>query len=318
MLKHLTISNFRCLRKVDVPLKPLTVLIGENDTGKTSFLHAVKLLARPSKFSQTDVWRREQTAIVIRGQTSGGMISLIRQPDGKVERAPKLGDSTDPLTPTVLYELTRGHVPMLALGHSDSGTPPELDAAAERLPTLIDYLLRRDRRYFDAFLKSFRARVPGLEDVQVATPNPQARQIELVTEDGLVLPADLASDGVKVLMFFLALSYHPKPPRVVLLEEPENGLHPRRLADVMSLLHDLAIGKNCGHPVQVILSTHSPYLLDHVEVEQDQLLVFSRNGDGSRTAEPVNKQRLDHFMDEFMLGEVWFNEGEEGLTGRKG
>jgi len=66
--------------------------------------------------------------------------------------------------------------------------------------------------------------------------------------------------------------------------------------------------------VQVILSTHSPYLLDHVRLPEDQVIVFAREEDGRRTAHEADQARLKTFLDEFMLGEVWFNQGEEGLV----
>jgi predicted ATPase len=116
-----------------------------------------------------------------------------------------------------------------------------------------------------------------------------------------------------MLFFFVALAYHPNPPQVALIEEPENGVHPKRLKDIVTLLRDLTTGKLAGHHVQVILSTHSPYLLDHIHVPEDQVLVFHRESDGRRTARPVDEKHLKAFLDEFMLGEVWFNQGEEGL-----
>jgi predicted ATP-dependent endonuclease of OLD family len=70
------------------------------------------------------------------------------------------------------------------------------------------------------------------------------------------------------------------------------------------------------HAAQIILTTHSPHLLDYVDLTQDQVLVFHRNEDGSRGAQPVDAERLKTFLDEFMLGEVWYNEGEAGLTGK--
>jgi len=185
------------------------------------------------------------------------------------------------------------------------------------IPALLDHLLRRDRERFFAFVDAMKERVPGLEDVHVATPSPQERRIDLKIDNGLVIRADDASVGVRLMLFFVALTYHPSPPKIILLEEPENGVHPRRLADVMKLLRDITQGVHCGHPAQVILTTHSPYLLDHVDLDRDQVLVFRREADGSRTAEPVDKERLKTFLDEFMLGEVWFNQEEDGLVGRE-
>ncbi len=59
MLDHITIKNFRCLRDVSVPLKPLTVLIGENDTGKSTFLEAVHFRggSTETRFLPLDHWQ---------------------------------------------------------------------------------------------------------------------------------------------------------------------------------------------------------------------------------------------------------------------
>jgi hypothetical protein len=45
MIRSFRIENFRCLRDVTVPLGSLTVIIGKNDTGKSSFLDAVSYLS---------------------------------------------------------------------------------------------------------------------------------------------------------------------------------------------------------------------------------------------------------------------------------
>ena len=52
MIKRLTIKNFKCLRDIDISLGNFNVLIGPNDTGKTSFLDALLML---SKISTTNV-----------------------------------------------------------------------------------------------------------------------------------------------------------------------------------------------------------------------------------------------------------------------
>jgi predicted ATP-dependent endonuclease of OLD family len=85
----------------------------------------------------------------------------------------------------------------------------------------------------------------------------------------------------------------------------------------MLLLHEITRGVHANHAAQVVLTTHSPHLLDFVDLNTDQVLVFSRQEDGSRTAEPADTERLKTFLDEFMLGEVWYNKGEEGLVARK-
>lgn len=44
MLTHVAIKNFRCLEEVDVPLGPLTAIVGPNGVGKTTLLRAIELV----------------------------------------------------------------------------------------------------------------------------------------------------------------------------------------------------------------------------------------------------------------------------------
>lgn len=316
MLDRIEIVNFRCLRSVKVPLRPLTILVGPNDSGKSALLTAIALAAgRYTAQLPDDRWRRDPpNSIRVSASSRTGAVTFTAGSDGGYGRN-VMGNN--PCARTVVFRLPSHGVPMLGAGFPDAGIAPELTAEGGNVSSLLDYLLRRDRKRFFALVEATKARVPGLEDLDVGTPDAASRRLDLVIDGGLRIPSDNASTGVRLLLFFVALTYHPDPPNIILLEEPENGVHPRRLADVMALLRDITQGKHCGHAAQVILTTHSPYLLDHVDLKTDQVLVFKRNDDGSRTAEPADAERLKTFLDEFMLGEVWFNEGEEGLVGRK-
>ena len=154
--------------------------------------------------------------------------------------------------------------------------------------------------------------------MHIETPDSNARYLRIMLDNGLELPGESLSVGTRHLIFFVTLAYHPRAPQIVLIEEPEVGVHPRRLGEIVSLLRSMSLGKHCNQPVQVILTTHSPYLLDHVDLTTDQVLTFQRdNGaEGVRNAFPADRHRLANFLDEFNLGEVWFNESESGLVGK--
>jgi predicted ATPase len=320
MLTHVHIENFRCLHAVDAALAPLTVLIGQNDTGKSAFLEALRLPFDSGTDFQVpalDHWNGNSTMPVsISVKTaSGGAISierLHRTNPLHYKRPPNAGVRVR------LFRLPETGPAMQSPGAREHDGVPELGETAEWLPALLDYMLRRERKRLLGLERSARERIPGLEELNIATPDPNTRRVDLRLASGLELPAASASVGVKLIIFFLALCHHPNPPDVLLLEEPENGVHPARLADIMKLLRSITKGENCGHPAQIILTTHSPYLLDHVNLDEDQVLVFRRNDDGSRTCEPVDRDRLKAFLDDFMLGEVWFNEQEAGLVKQGG
>lgn len=336
MFKSVRIQNFRCLKDVEVPLRPLTVLIGPNDSGKSAFLAALHHLVEATPFTLTDFWRlntdstvkvettdKQHGAVRVAGGQKGtagrsmpGAQYSHTGLDGIQTLASLASDKRRWLTPCGFYQLPVGGVPMESAGYADTGAPPAIGGHGELIPALLDHLLRRDRKRFFGVNETVRKLVPGLEQVEIATPQAQTRRVDLVIETGLRIPGDDASAGIRLLLFFVALAYHPCPPKFIFIEEPENGIHPKRLEDVMRLLREITQGKHGDHAAQVILTTHSPHLLDYVDTEHDQVLVFRRNEDGSRTAEPADAERLKNFLDEFMLGEVWFNEGEAGLVRR--
>jgi predicted ATPase len=307
MIKHLEIGGFKAFSLVDVPLRPLTVLIGQNDTGKSSFLRALWILANGDELSADDSFQNRPPAQCrIVGTLDG---------NGTVDVRP--GRIPHPaISPAVLYQLRVEGIPMQSAGYDDTHGPKLLERDGSGIPSLLDYLLRNDRATFLKLVNDVKTHVPGVEDLAITTPDPNQRRLILVLEQGFRMPADQASAGVRLLLFFLALIRHPNRPKLILLEEPENGVHPKRLADVVRLLKSLTIGELGHSPTQVVLTTHSPYLLDAVNMDEDQVLVFQREVNGERSVEPADAEKLKIFLDEFMLGEVWYNRGEEALVAK--
>ena len=333
MLSHISIKNFRSLRDVSVDLRPLTVLVGPNDSGKSSFLSALQRLSSGTILFPYDLWRQDATKTVrIDGITPAGacvLDSSRQQRRGGFQPSPAqsgviytLRDESEReafnfVEPYYQIQLPTQGIAAISDGYNDDLGLQPLGADGMGLPALLDYLLRRERSRFDAILGTMREFIKGLQDIEIRTPTPVSRRIDFVIENGLRITADQASAGVRLLLFFVTLAHHPSPPKLILLEEPESGVHPMRLREIVAFLRDLAHGNYGSSPAQIIMTTHSPYLLDAVDLETDQVLVFRREEDGSRNAEAADADRLRTFLDEFLLGEVWFNQGEEGLVSRR-
>jgi len=139
------------------------------------------------------------------------------------------------------------------------------------------------------------------------------------TRAGNELRAHQVSDGVMLILGFLALAHLPEPPSVVLIEEPENGIYPKTLEDVIRLLKELAYRTNERPFPQIILTTHSPYVLSFFAPEEVTFLSRDpQKPEAGVRARPLRdapniRERLAG--GEFYLGELWYNLTEEELFG---
>lgn len=125
--------------------------------------------------------------------------------------------------------------------------------------------------------------------------------------DGTEVPANLVSGGVLVTLAFLTIT--ELNGELLLIEEPENGLHPARLQGIVEMLQKAVVSRPGS---QVILTTHSPLLLDYVQPEEVRL--FARNKLGEVEVHhlediPDIKDRLKYVM----LGELVFSDWDNFL-----
>ena len=132
------------------------------------------------------------------------------------------------------------------------------------------------------------AHVPILQDLEEAKVvwiTGQSLYFELKGSKHRV-PASLMSDGVLLVLGYLTLAYTNRPPAILLIEEPENGIHPKLLKFVVEVLRGMSRGLDQDTPpVQIILTTHSPYLLDATIPEE--VYIFQKK----------------EWLSEYMLGE---------------
>ncbi len=110
-------------------------------------------------------------------------------------------------------------------------------------------------------------------------------------EGNTQIPTSVLSEGTLRILGLLALGGVKEPPGLIGFEEPENGIHQRRLRLIASLLKNLASGDT-----QVIITTHSPLLVDLIPHES---LYVCRKPQGSTVIEPFSDwELLEKAMDD--------------------
>lgn len=105
----------------------------------------------------------------------------------------------------------------------------------------------------------------------------QLLTLEVEERSGVVLPAASLSDGTLRFLALAVLVEDPKSQGLICLEEPENGIHPAKMREMVQLLKDLAVDPfekpGYGNPFrQVIVATHSP---EFVRLQDKNDLLFA-------------------------------------------
>ncbi len=104
------------------------------------------------------------------------------------------------------------------------------------------------------------------------------------------------SDGTLRFIALATALLQPNPPSIVVIDEPELGLHPYAV-DVLAELIEVTSNRT-----QVIISTQSPQLIDNFSIED--IIVVSRKG-GQSTFERLNEKNFTEWLEEFSVGDLW-------------
>jgi predicted ATPase len=124
---------------------------------------------------------------------------------------------------------------------------------------------------------------------------------------GKRIPAHAISEGTMLTLGLLTVLMNPKQPNLVLLDDIEQGLHPKAQRDLVTVFKEI-IRDNPN--LQIIFSTHSPYIID--ELTPSQVHVLSNSNLGF-----TSSNRLDEHPDvewakqTLTTGEFWDAEGED-------
>lgn len=133
---------------------------------------------------------------------------------------------------------------------------------------LVD-ILHANRKSFDELEERLTRLVPNIQRIALPRASNQTFLLELIDRYSQHhIPASDISDGTLRILAFLTALYQEDTPSIICFEEIENGVHPWLLHKMMELLKIVSTEGITGKPVQVLITTHSPVLLNYVEPHQ--------------------------------------------------
>jgi predicted ATPase len=169
----------------------------------------------------------------------------------------------------------------------------------EELAAFLNTLKAVDERQFKAVEKSLHMIVPSATGIDVEVN--KLGEVDLwIKEDGLRMPARVVSEGTLRVLGLLAISGAKEPPALLGFEEPENGIHPRRVKLIAEMLRTRAEAGGS----QLIVTTHSPILPDLIP--NDSLFVCQKKEGCTdmspfRTWGPLGRRKdIDEALDEHL------------------
>ncbi|TVT40296.1 AAA family ATPase [Hymenobacter setariae] len=356
MLTSIRIQNFRSIRDASVKLGQVNLFIGPNNSGKSNFLKGIEFLnyaidnvfhrhkeardifasiiTRSKEFIPPEIrsinyginFEREDIDPIHFAVGQGGIVGLL---DTNLSKVTQILASNEEM-PGFYPKKNRS---ILALRHylKDSYIFKPDPAKFQNSSTIVyEYKVAADGSNLVSFIfdlsQNHKSRFRRLEQdlsqcneelVSISTPadpNESGRfKLKFFDKKEIGYWAEEVSEGVLYFLALLCIIHQPDPPKILLLEEPEKGIHPRRIKEVIDFIFELARLRD----IQIILTSHSPYVVDHFADIPECISVFDReNGETvihnaadliAKTNEEYAAQGLPPTSYKDSLGEYWLS-----------
>jgi predicted ATPase len=179
-----------------------------------------------------------------------------------------------------------------------------LRASAENLAAFLYGMQRTHPENYAKIRDVVRLAAPFFDDFKLrpVPTNPEQIQLEwLQTESDYPFLASQLSDGTLRFICLATALLQPRPPKTMLFDEPELGLHPYALSLLGSLIQK-AVKPNTWLRNQVIVSTQSALLLN--EFVPEDIIVVERR-DGQSVFRRLESAQLSDWLSDYTLGELW-------------
>jgi len=215
--------------------------------------------------------------------------------------------------------------------------PPELFEDGSNFAWTLSYLMTAEPERFREIMEALRDVVPVVRRVRARpvrvarierksiTINKQERSFdeeqsvmgqELIFDmvSGEGLPANFVSDGTLIVLAILTAVIHGNlVSKTILLDDIEQGLHPKAQRTLIRQLRKL---QEVRPELQIIVSSHSPYIVD--ELSPEEVWLFAPDKEGCATyARLSDHPDVDQALKILTTGEFWSSEGEEWVLDSK-
>lgn len=324
MIERIRIRNFKSLQDVEIRLNRLNVLIGANGAGKSNFVAFFRFLRalfeqrlggyvaqeggaerflyrgrKVSSYLSADIDFSHKPTISLRLKPTNDNGFWLEEPNSSGGGCLGTDYAKERLNSFTVYQFhdTSSSSPMrLPCQLHDN---EYLRGDGSNLAAYLYLLQETEPRAFRLIERTIRLIAPYFKAFKLQPNRLNAEVIRLEWEEvdtDMYLDAQSFSDGTLRFIALCTLLLQPNPPKTIIIDEPELGLHPAAIVRLGALL------RTASFQSQVIISTQSTNLLNCFEPE-DLLMVDKL--DGASQIRRLGEDELRAWLEDYSLGEIW-------------
>ena len=350
MIRSIRLQNFKAIRDVEVSLERLTVFVGPNGSGKTTLIQGLDLLTNRlgrEVFSPLRDYPHLEDYFSHDLNSDGFRLSCVRDEYiyratcGKTNKWPewqikgRFESEADWRQPE---EQDKQIFPMyycqiFRFNPDEMGKPciaepiNSLDSSGRWLVNTLYQLTKTQPANFRQLVQALHQIIPSAQDIRFRTAKrfistdefgrelgEPTEKLEvsafLMSTNDREIPLYATSEGTLFVIGLLAVLLNDSKPRLIIIEDLDRGLHPLAQRNVVRLLRSVMD----QHPdLQIVATTHSPYLLDCLRPEEVRMTTL--NDDGSvACGRLVDHPKFEQWKKEMAPGEMWSMFGEKWVS----
>ena len=148
--------------------------------------------------------------------------------------------------------------------------------------------------------------MPGFKNIRTRKLPIEDTLAFQIVEDELeeaINPISVSDGTVRLLALLVLTTWSARRSSLIAIEEPENGVHPHLAEHIVSML------RSASEQSQLIVTTHEPDLLDHLE--PSEVILCDKEDGFTRLKRASSIADIEQFRQHFSLGELW----EQGVVG---
>lgn len=178
-----------------------------------------------------------------------------------------------------------------------------LDYDGRNIAEYILWIRSQGTEYLESLVRKMIFVLPYIKQIQPNIQETFNREVELLLhethEKSTPLPGWLLSSGTLRILALLSMFDTPQKPSVLIVDEIENGLDPRTIGLLLNEIRN----ESASDGMQILITTHSPYLLDLLPIES--IITTEKKVDSCNYHIPATEERLKVWIEKFTPGRLY-------------